>query len=215
MLASAPVSSPSRRAALPVGAHSLTLRFCARSRSTSARIVCVLPVPGRPVRIERRCSTRVRDRLPLGVGRDEGAARSGARTRRPRGGAAPAATPRARARCAQPPLDRVHHRVEDAAVLVDELPGGGERRRGGPRVGAEQPPRALEQLAARQVAVAVALGLVQRVDAGRRRSATGASGGVPSARASASAVAKPMPSTSVVAYGSVCSISMQPGPSAR
>ena len=45
VLASAPVSSPSRRAALPVGAHSFTLRFCAPSRSTSARMVCVLPVP--------------------------------------------------------------------------------------------------------------------------------------------------------------------------
>ena len=57
VLASAPVSSPSRRAALPVGAHSRTLRFWSRSRSTSARIVCVLPVPGRPVRIDSRCSS--------------------------------------------------------------------------------------------------------------------------------------------------------------
>ena len=57
VLASAPVSSPSRRAALPVGAHSRTDRFWSRSRSTSARIVCVLPVPGRPVRIDSRCSS--------------------------------------------------------------------------------------------------------------------------------------------------------------
>jgi hypothetical protein len=40
----------------------------------------------------------------------------------------------------------------------------------------------------------------------------GLSGGVPSAWASASAVAKPMPSSSVIAYGSVRSSSMEPAP---
>ena len=108
-------------------------------------------------------------------------------------------------------------RLEDAVVLVDDqLPGGGEVVEAAARIGARAAARArLEQLGAREVAVAVVLGLAQRVDAGRRRSATGASAGVPSARASASAVAKPMPSTSVGAYGSVCSISIAPGPSAR
>ena len=96
----------------------------------------------------------------------------------------------------------------------DELPDGGELVEAVRGVGAEQPERTVEQLGVRQVAVAVVLGLrnAWRSPASIR---AGASGGVPSARASASAVPNPMPSTSVVAYGSVCSISMQPGPSAR
>ena len=61
VVASAPVSSASRRAAFPVGAHSRTDFLFARSRSTSARIDAVLPTPGPPVRTESRlrsaCST--------------------------------------------------------------------------------------------------------------------------------------------------------------
>ena len=57
--------------------------------------------------------------------------------------------------------------------------------------------RALE-LGAGEVAVAVVLGLVQRVQQPGVEP-PGASGGVPSARASASAVAKPMPSAAVIA----------------
>lgn len=57
MVASAPVVSARRRAALPVGAHRRTRRPWACSRSTSARIVAVLPVPGPPVRIASRWAT--------------------------------------------------------------------------------------------------------------------------------------------------------------
>ena len=215
VLASAPVSSPSRRAALPVGAHSRTLRFCV-AQQVHERAHRLRLARARQAGEDRQpVLERVRHRLPLGVGRDEGAvdralervALAPAQRRRrlepARARCAPGAA-RSRAspgpRRARPPRrasrrrparrggPRRRRRAAAARARAARRAGGGSGRR--PRPGAAR-------------------------GAARRRCATGASGGVPSARASASAVANPMPSTSVVAYGSVCSISIAPGPSAR
>ena len=100
VLASAPVSSPSRRAALPVGAHSRTLRFCVAQQVDERAHRLRLARPRQAGEDRQPVLERVRHRLPLGVGRDEGAAQPGARSCRPRAGAAPAATRPARGRCA-------------------------------------------------------------------------------------------------------------------
>ena len=179
------------------------------ARSTSARIVCVLPVPGPPVRIDSRCSSAWSTACHCSSVRTT-------RRRRPLD-----ASPRSArlgveqlAHAArQPPLDRRRStRVDDAVVLVDEPPAAASVVDAVVDVGAEQP-RARGTRARR---AAGGSGRRPRPRAARGRcpasSRAGSSGGVPSARASASAVAKPMPSTSVAAYGSVCSCSIAPGP---
>ena len=207
VVAWAPVISASRRAALPVGAHRRTVRRSACRRSTSARIVIVLPVPGPPVRIaSRRSSTARTTAHCASVGARSPVGRSIAPRRRRGSSSISARTWRARR-----VSTRVHRRVEDAVALDHELAAGGELVDAVVGVGAEQAPRALGQLGAGEVAVAVVLGLVQRV-AQPGVQAPGESGGVPSAWASASAVAKPMPSSSVRPYGSERSVSMAPGP---
>ena len=124
-----PVASESRRAALPVGAHSRTVRFCARSRSTSARIVAVLPVPGRPVRIDEPMLGRGVHRRPL--------RRRSARGRRPAGSARGHVDVERRRGAGevahalgQPPLGAVHPRIQDALAVEDAArrPRRGRRR---------------------------------------------------------------------------------------
>ena len=63
----------------------------------------------------------------------------------------------------QPRLDGVHRGIEDAVVLDHEPAAGGELVDAVVGVGAEQAPGALGQLGAGEMAVAVALGLDQRV----------------------------------------------------
>ena len=182
--------SASRRAALPVGAHSRTRQPARRAAaSTRARIDVVLPMPGPPVRIERRWSSAwrtpchwsslsspsgragssiVNGRPARGKLANTGA-RAGARSRRAadrrRGSAARRrAGRRRRARRARSPASAPSRR--ERAARARRAEGGSVRR----------PPPA----AARAP--------------GRRRAVPVSSGGTPSACASASAVAKPIPS---------------------
>ncbi len=174
VVASAPVSSLRRRAALPVGAHSRAVAARPLTSSTSVRIVALLPVPGPPVRIDRRCSSacvtprhwssRRHERAGLG-------SRHAAQAQRRLG-----VKQRAHVR-REAPLDRVQPGVGDAAGVDDDLAARGELvDRVADLAAAKQARGALGQLGARQVAVAVGLGLTQRVQharppAGRGRQA--------------------------------------------
>ena len=192
VVACAPVISASRRAALPVGAHRRTVRFSRvqevderahRHRLAGARAAGEDRQPA----LEHGAHHR-----PLGVGGGQVAGRALDR-----------AQPQARlvvdqrAHVArQPRLDarastgRRHGRPRSRAGRGRRDRRCGRRRRRRAGGGRARPARRGE------MAVAVVLGLVQRV-AQPGIQAPGGVGGVPSAWASASAVAKPMPSSSV------------------
>ena len=159
VVACAPVISASRRAALPVGAHRRTVRRSGVQEVDERAHRRGLAGSRAPVRIARRWSRAVRTTAHwASVG-----------TTSPRSGARGA---QAQARLvvdqrADVPASRVSTAcipgVEDAIALDDQPPAGGELVDAVVGVGAEQAPGALGQLGAGEMAVAVALGLVQCV----------------------------------------------------
>ena len=196
VVASAPVASDSRLAALPVGAHSRTVRLCSLSRSTSARIVAVLPVPGRPVRIDKRCSAAACTAAHCaGVGgcSPSEAGRPGRRRR------ASAARPPAPSRA----------RPAGARSGPSAAPGRARRRRGPAR----RPRRATATTSIGSSSSRAARGtssprgrkqwpscsLARSTWCSAAWMRSGASAGVPIARATTSAVANAIPSTFISA----------------
>ena len=121
---------------------------------------------------------------PLGVGGDEAVARAARGDVEASGGPSSIS---ARTCSRQAALDASIPGSSTRSPSSDEPAARGERVDAVLGVGAEQAPRALGQLGAGEVAVAVVLGLAQGV-AQARVEPPGASGGVPSACASASAV---------------------------
>ena len=182
VVASTPVSSLRRRAALPVGAHSRALLRCALSRSTSVRIVALLPVPGTAGEDREAVLERLRHAAPLVVAGDEGAARGPLHVAQRQRRLVVEQPPRVPG---QPLLDRVQARLGDPPGAVDDDPAA--RRQHVDRLvdvdaAAEQARRARQQLGAGEMAVAVGLRLVERVQHAGRQPVGGVERGVERAR---------------------------------
>ena len=132
------------------------------SRSTSARIVAVLPVPGSPVRIDSRCSAAACTAahcVAVGARRRPSGGSSGTSTleRRRRGGQLAHAL-------GQAPLGAVHRAAPGrASPSSDQLGVLDVARRRVSAGSSSSRARARQQLGARQEAVAVLLGGAQRV----------------------------------------------------
>ena len=146
------------------------------------RIVALLPVPGPPVRIERRCAERLRHASPLVVAGDEGAARRALHVAQRQRGRVVEQPPRV---SGQPLFDRMQARLADPPGVVDDDPaarGQHVDRLVDVDVAAEQACRARQQFGAGEMAVAVGLRLVERVQHAGGQPVGGVERGVERAR---------------------------------